>query len=141
MHTTRRKPQHLLLRGFLLAISALLLSACATQGDIMDKLNTTLRGYEKAVRWAKFDAVYSYHKWEAGQEMLPADNMENIRVTKYQSSRQKFDPKHKVMKQIISLRYYNTDDQRERSLKHQHEWQYFPKLKRWYLVSEPIVFP
>ncbi len=124
-----------------LSLAALLLSACATQGEMMDDLNKTLRGYEKAVRWAKFDAVYSYHKRETDQEADIPANMENIRVTKYESSNQRFDQQKLVMKQTVTLHYYNTDDLRERRVKHRHEWKYFPENKRWYLISDPIVFP
>jgi hypothetical protein len=123
------------------ALATLLLSACATQADMMDDLNKTLRGYEKAVRWTQFDAVYSFHKWANDQEPSIPANMEKIKVTKYETSREKFDPKAKIMKQTVTLNYYNTDDQRVRTLKHRHEWKYFPKSKRWYLISEPIVFP
>ncbi len=45
------------------------------------------------------------------------------------------------MKQTVTLHYYNTDDLRERRVKHRHEWKYFPENKRWYLISDPIVFP
>lgn len=141
MLVTHRDHTASLLRWLGVGIGALLLGACATQGDIMDKLNTTLRAYEKAVRWAQFEEVYSYHKWQSGQQAdLPA-NMRNIRVTKYQSSGQKFDQKENIMKQTLTLRYYNTDDVTERRLKHQQEWKYFPDTKRWYLISDPIVFP
>jgi hypothetical protein len=109
--------------------------------DLMEDLNRTLRGYEKAVRWAQFDAVYSFHRWEDGVEPTIPANMEKIKVTKYETSREKFDPKEKVMLQTVTLSYYNTDDQRVRTLKHRHEWKYFPESKRWYLISEPIVFP
>jgi hypothetical protein len=138
MTFVRRGP---LLPWFSFALVTLLLGACATQADMMEDLNKTLRGYEKAVRWAQFEAVYSFHKWADGQEPTIPANMEKIKVTKYETSREKFDPKAKVMKQTVTLSYYNTDDQRVRTLKHPHEWKYFPKSKRWYLISEPIVFP
>jgi len=141
MPTTRREQTLSFLSWSGLSLAALLLSACATQGEMMDDLNKTLRGYEKAVRWAKFDAAYSYHKRETEQEVSIPTNMENIRVTKYESSNQRFDQQKLVMKQIVTLHYYNTDDLRERSLKHRHEWKYFPENKRWYLISDPIVFP
>jgi hypothetical protein len=141
MPITRQGQLNPFLRWLGFGLCALILSACATQGDIMDNLNKTLRGYEKAVRWAKYEAVYSYHKWESEEEAEIPANMEKIKVTKYESSRQKFNQKDKVMKQMVTLRYYNTDDLRERSLKHRHEWKYFPKSKRWYLISDPIVFP
>ncbi len=141
MPITRRGKTLYFLSWSGLSLAALLLSACATQGEMMDDLNKTLRGYEKAVRWANFDAAYSYHKWDADQEASIPTNMENIRVTKYESSNQRFDQQKLVMKQTVTLHYYNTDDLRERRVKHRHEWKYFPENKRWYLISDPIVFP
>ncbi len=141
MPIAHRNHSPFFLRWCGLSLAVLLLSACATQGEMMDNLNKTLRGYEKAVRWAKFDAAYSYHKWEANQEISIPASMENIRVTKYESSNQRFDQQKQIMKQTITLRYYNTDDLRERSLKQRQEWKYFPESKRWYLISDPIVFP
>jgi hypothetical protein len=141
MLVTHRDHTVSLLRWLGVGISALLLGACATQGDIMDKLNTTLRAYEKAVRWAQFEDAYTYHKWQSGQQATLPTNMRNIRVTNYQSSAQKFEPKENIMKQTVTLRYYNTDDSRERSLKLQQEWKYFPDSEHWYLISDPVVFP
>jgi hypothetical protein len=67
--------------------------------------------------------------------------MKNIRVTKYESSGQKYDPKEKVMKQTVTLRYYSTDSLRELTLRQEQEWKYFPDLKHWYLISDPLTFP
>lgn len=118
----------------------LLLGACATTADTMDSLNTALRGYEKAVRWAEYEAAYSYHKWEGDvQPSIPKD-IENFRVTKYETFGEKFNNKDMVMKQTIRLHYYNTETQREKSLKHPQEWKFYPESKRWYLISEPLTF-
>lgn len=119
---------------------ALLLGACTTTGDLMDDLNTSLRGYEKAIRWAQYDAAYSYHKWEdAAPTSLPPD-IENFRVTHYETFGEKFNAKDMVMKQSIRLRYYHTETQREKSLRHEQEWKYYPESKRWFLISPPITF-
>jgi hypothetical protein len=134
------KPPSLLCR-LGLGLATLLLGACATQGDLMDSLNKSLRGYEKAVRWAQFDAVYSFHKWEGDAPATLPASLKNIRVTHYETSGQKFDPKQKVMKQMLTLRYYSTDSLRELTLQVPQEWKYFPELKRWYLISKPIAFP
>jgi len=119
---------------------ALLLGACATTGDKMDDLNKALRGYEKAIRWGKYDAAYSFHKWPDGvQATLPA-NMETIRVTSYETVGEKFNEKQMIMKQTIKLRYYSTETLREKAMQLPQEWKYFPELKRWYLISEPLTF-
>jgi len=139
LHTTTRHA-HLSCRAFTLLIAALLLAGCATTGDMMEKLNTSLRGYEKAIRWAKFDAAYSYHKWAEGEQASLPPNMENIRVTRFETTGEKFDAKNKTMKRTVKLRYYNTENQREVSMKYHQEWKYFEDSKRWYLTSTPLTF-
>ena len=132
---------HTLTYWLSLGLIALVLSACATEADLMDSLNKSLRGYEKAIRWAKFDAAYSFHKWDGDAPATLPASMENIRVTNYETTGQKFDPKAKIMKQMVILRYYSTDSLRELTLKLPQEWKYFPEQKRWYLISDPITFP
>lgn len=120
----------------------LLLGACAgiESAEKMDDLNKTLRGYEKAIRWAQYDAAYSYHKWEGDvQPTIPKD-IENFRVTQYETFGEKFSEKDMVMMQTIKLRYYNTETQREKSMQQLQKWKFFPEIKRWYLISEPITF-
>lgn len=121
-------------------MAILLLTGCATTSDMMDKLNTSLRGYEKAIRWAKFDSAYSYHKWDDDEQASIPSYMENIRVTHFETMGEKFDPKNKVMKRTVKLRYYNTEYQREKSMRYPQEWKFFEDSKRWYLVSAPITF-
>lgn len=118
---------------------ALLLSACSTTGDLMDNLNKSLRSYEKAIRWAQYDAAYSFHKWEGDAPKMP-ENIENFRVTRYETFGEKFNQKDKTMKQTIKLSYYNMEDQRVKSLKHPQEWKFYPESKRWFLISPPIPF-
>lgn len=139
MHTAT-KNQTLWVRLTVALFITLLLGACATTADLMDNLNKSLRGYEKAIRWAKYDAAYSFHKWEEGSQPSMPKDIENFRVTKYETFGEKFNEKDMVMKQTVKLRYYNTEDQREKSLQHPQEWKFYPKSKRWFLISEPITF-
>jgi hypothetical protein len=118
----------------------LLLGACATTADLMDNLNKSLRGYEKAIRWGQYEAAYSFHKWEAGAPPALPKNIENFRVTKYETFGEKFNEKDMIMKQTVKLRYYNTETQREKSLQLPQEWEFDPKSKRWFLISPPIAF-
>ena len=73
----------------------LLLGACATTADMMDNLNKTLRSYEKAMRWGQYEAAYSFHKSETGVPISLQKNIENFRVTKYETFGEKFDEKNK----------------------------------------------
>ena len=117
----------------------LLLGACSTTGDLMDNLNKSLRGYEKAIRWAEYETAFSFHKWE-GDAPSMQKNIENFRITKYETFGQKFNEKDMTMKQTVKLSYYNTENQREKTLKFPQEWKFYSKTKRWFLVSEPITF-
>lgn len=137
---TKKQPHMSWARLTVALFITLLLSACATTADIMDDLNTSLRGYEKAIRWAEYEAAYSYHKWEDDIQPSIPENIDHFRVTKYETFGEKFIEKKMIMKQTVKLRYYNTETQREKALKLPQEWKYFKKTKRWYLISKPIAF-
>lgn len=135
----RKNPQKFLIRVTAALFIALLLGACSTTGDLMDNLNQSLRGYEKAIRWAKYDLAYSFHKWEGEAPSMQKD-IENFRVTKYETFDEKFNEKDMIMKQTIKLSYYSTESQRVKTLKFPQEWKFYPESKRWFLISEPISF-
>lgn len=140
MPTTKPTIKRLLSHVLWIALISLVLGACSSTGQMMDNLNQTLRSYERAIRWANFDAAYSFHKWEEGEQPTLPANMKNIKVTRYQKSSEKFDQKNLRMKQLVTVQYYNTSNLRERSMQIQQDWKYFPDLKRWYLMSDPITF-
>ncbi len=130
----------LLFHGLTIALISLMLGACSSTSQLMDHLNQSLRGYERAVRWANFDLAYSFHQWdEEVQPMLPAV-MKDIKITSYQTSSEKFDQKKLEMKQLVTVGYYNTNNLRERTMQIRQHWKYYRDLKRWYLISEPITF-
>lgn len=119
-----------------ICLTSLLLGACATTYDKMDKLNQTLRGYEKALRWAKFDMAHSFRKFDAGKETSPPAHLKNIRITVYDVTRQHFDEKTMTAELTVSISYYNVENLREHSLQDKQSWKFFPEQKRWYLMSE-----
>lgn len=118
----------------------LLPGACATTSDKMDKLNSTLKGYEKALRWGKFEAAYSFHKWDSDEQPSIPKHLKNIRLTSYGVSNRIFDEKTMTAKQKAAISYYNTNNLREKSLEDKQRWKYFPDEKRWYLMSNPPTF-
>ena len=70
---------------------------------------------------------------------MPKD-IENFRVTKYETFGEKFNEKDMVMTQTVKLHYYNTETQSVKSLQHPQKWKFYPESKRWFLISEPITF-
>jgi hypothetical protein len=126
--------------GFSVLLLLITLGACATSYDKMDKLNMTLLGYEKALRWAKFDVAYSFHKWDADEQPSLPKYLKNIRLTSYSAGNHSFDETSMTAKQMVTISYYNKDNLRERSMENKQSWKYFPDKKRWYLISKPPTF-
>lgn len=118
----------------------IVLGGCATTFDKMDRLNSTLRGYEKALRWAKFDIAYSYHKWDSTEQPAIPKHLKNIRLTNYGVSNSSFNEKEMTAKQTVTMGFYNKNNLRERSLEDKQRWKYFPDEKRWFLMSKPPSF-
>lgn len=123
-----------------ICIMALVLGACSTTADKQDKLERTVRGYEKALRWAKFDMAYSYFKWESGEQPVVPKDLKSIRLTTYRISNRKFDEESMTASQVVTIRYYNQSDLRERELEDHQKWKYFSDEKRWFLISKPPEF-
>ena len=42
--------------------------------------------------------------------------------------------------QTVSIRYYNTETSREKTLRVQQHWKYFEEEKRWFILSDPPDF-
>jgi len=136
MHTVRR---HVCVLVTLL-VTGLLLGGCATTADRMDRLDRTLKGYEKALRWGKFDAAYSFHKWgEDEQPSIPA-HLKEVRITRYEVASRRLDQETLTARQTVVIRYYDTNTATERELTDRQRWKYFEDSKRWYLMSEPPEF-
>ncbi len=121
-------------------ICLLLLGACATTGQRLDALDHTLRQYEKAVRWAQFDAVYAHHRWSEDAQPTPPASLRNVRVTQYRVNNSKLAADKMHYRQTVTIHYYLLDSARERSLVHRQTWEYDPEQKRWLQTSPPPQF-
>jgi len=132
--------QRQLLIPAIISLSFLLLTACSTTADKVDRLDQTLSAYGSALRWAHYDTAYSFHKWDAeGQPAIPA-YLKSIKVTNYNVANRTFDEKSMTARQIAIIKYFNEDDARERTLEDHQIWKYFPDQDRWYLTSMPPDF-
>lgn len=132
--------QHLRLLHIIIYLSVILFSACSTTADKVDRLEQSLRAYETAMRWAQFDTVYSFHKWDTSELPTVPTYLKSIRVTNYNVANRTFDENTMTAKQIVIIKFYNQNDARERTLEDRQSWKYFPDLNRWYLTSMPPEF-
>lgn len=131
---------HTIIAVLSIFLTMIILAGCATTADKVDKLELSTRGYEKALRWSKFDMAYSYIKWDSAEPPSIPDYLANVRITKYIISSRNFDEESMTATQIVSIRYYHQTDPRERSVEDRQKWKYFDDKKRWYLISSPPEF-
>jgi hypothetical protein len=128
------------LLSVIIYLTVVLLTACSTTGDKVDRLDQTLRAYESALRWAQFDTAYSFHKWDSAEQATVPAYLKSIRVTNYNVANRTFNEENMTAKQIVIIKFYNEDDARERTLEDHQTWKYFPDQNRWYLTSMPPDF-
>lgn len=117
-----------------------LIGGCATTADKVDKLDLAARGYEKALRWSKYDMAFAYFKWESTEKPTVPDYINNIRLTKYRVVERNFNEDSMTATQTVMIRYYNLNDLRERRLEDHQKWKYYKEENRWYLTSNPPEF-
>ena len=132
--------KHMLVISFTLSFVAIFLAGCATTADKLDKLTLAARGYEKALRWSKFDMAYSFFKWETGEQPVVPEELKSIRITKYLVANRKFDEDTMTAEQVVTIHYYHQSDLRERELEDHQKWKFFKEEERWYLTSKPPEF-
>ncbi|WP_455217927.1 hypothetical protein [Kaarinaea lacus] len=138
--SARTSPKGTLITFLTACLMALALSGCATTSDKLDRLERSVRGYEKALRWAKFDMAYSYVKWESGEQPMVPAYLKNIRLTNYSVANNKFDEDSMTASQVVTIYYYNQSDLREKQVEDHQQWKYFDDVDRWLLVSKPPEF-
>lgn len=119
----------------------LLLSACATTADRLEHLDRVQHDYEKAIRWAQFDAAISFRKLEPGEPIPSTAALKNVRVTRYTVNNSSLGADKMSATQVVTINYYRTDTSRERSVVDRQQWKYFSDDKHWYLMTPLPEFP
>lgn len=119
----------------------LMLFGCATSADKRDMMKNRLVSYEKAMRWGSYDAALAMHRKESGAITALPENMQYIRVTRYEVLNHRYNKDSMDIDQIVLIRYYNTETLREKSTQATQHWKYFEEEKNWYLLSEFPPFP
>lgn len=126
-------------RRFLLALIVVAVGGCATTR--LELLDTTLRAYERALRWGDFRTAFAL---TAQQESPLPDfrRLQDIRVTSYDrlgGPQNNADGTQLV--QFVEIRYINIKNMSERVLADRQEWMYSSSDERWKLRSAFPDFP
>ena len=128
------------MRSTFLLLLAVLTVGCATNVRL-ERFDTTIRAYERALRWSDFQAAFVL----AGNADTPPPDfrrLQNIRVTSYETlgAAQGNDDTSR-MAQVVEIRYVNVANMSERVLTDQQVWVYSESDRRWRLRSVFPVFP
>lgn len=122
----------------LLALSVLLLSACATQ-DRSNSLTTTLAAYGGVLRWGDFASAVQFIDPEirAKHPLTDLDmaRYKQVRVTEYDDGAGPVPLDEFDVQQTARISLINIHTQAERSIIDHQTWHYDEKTKHWWLTS------
>ncbi len=121
-----------------LALSVLLLSACATQ-DRSNALTATLAAYGGVLRWGDFASAVQFIDPEicAKHPLTDLDmaRYKQVRVTEYDDGAGPVPLDEFDVQQTARISLVNIHTQAERSIIDHQTWHYDQKTKHWWLTS------
>ena len=118
---------------FLVTVSATL-SSCAVSPDPMQVLDSSIRSYERAIRWGGFQRAKSFHKHSPVLSDIERRRMKFYRVTGY-NVLQHNTPDKFNSHLVVEIKYYKNDMLVIKSIVAKQHWKRDKEGKVWYLVS------
>ena len=122
-----------------LALATLLSAGCASLGNHESALDTSLRAYESALRWQRYDVALSLHA-DPSQVPMPT-HLAAIRVTGFDGGPPVFSADGLHAERSVSIRYFHVDYQSERTLADRQQWVYDKDTGQWRITSPFPAFP
>ena len=116
---------------FVFAITSTLFSCAGTQ-DVMQALDTSVRGYERAIRWGEFTRAKSFHKNEPTLTDLERRRLKYYRVTAY-SVLQHSTPDSHNSHLLVEIKYIQKDRQVIKTFTVKQHWKRDKESEVWYL--------
>jgi hypothetical protein len=124
---------------FLIIILALLFAGCESLSPIkafkdkdkQDSMTKTLHSYELTVRWGQLSQIYSFLHPDLAKEAKMQDNLNNIRVTKYDTIKGPAGISEFQVMQTVKILYIHKDRQIEKTLIDHQEWSYNADKREW----------
>ena len=119
----------------ILAFSILsLLSSCAMSPDAMETLDSSVRSYERAIRWGDFTRAKSFHKNAPILSNFERRRMKFYRVTDYSVLRHDTPDKYNSLL-LVEVKYYKNDLPVIKTISAKQHWKREKESKVWYLDS------
>jgi hypothetical protein len=109
------------------------ISGCATKSK-EQVLQSTLRAYERVLRWGDITQVNRFRKEPAPFSSIEKRKLGFIKVTGY-TTRQVIQPDASTVIVDVKLRYYNEQFAREKTLDDRQRWEYDESRNLWFITS------
>ena len=121
---------------FTLLLSVLsLLASCAVSPDPMEMLDSSIRSYERAIRWGGFQRAKSFHKHSPVLSDFERRRMKFYRVIGY-NVLQHTTPDKFNSHMVVEIKYYKNDMPVVKAIVAKQHWKREKDSKIWYLASD-----
>lgn len=110
------------------------LVSCAVSPDEMEVLDSSIRSYERAIRWGEFTRAKSFHKSSPVLSDLERRRLNFYRVTGYTVLQQDIPNKYNAHL-MVEIKYVKKDMQVIKTITSKQHWKRDKDSKIWYLNS------
>jgi hypothetical protein len=126
---------------WLCLVLPLLLPGCASNEarSKADRLDSTVKGYGKLIRWGYFEDAAAFRRARPSSPTPPAYNANryrDIRVTSYDEVNRTINSTGKEAAVISEIGFYRTDMGIVKALRYPQVWWYSETEKHWFLDSD-----
>lgn len=135
----------------LLSILVLLLNGCATYKEISENeyIDRGLKQYAKTARWGELESLYGFVKPDDIANVVPAENLHNIKVTDYQVQspatrigvvEEGEETNEITLVQTAVIEYILKDSQVVHTLTDNQVWEYHRDTKSLFRINPVPIF-
>lgn len=108
------------------------LISCSISPDEMETLDSSIRSYERAIRWGEFSRAKSFHKNSPELSDLERRRLKLYRVTDY-ATLQHDTPDTFNSYLMVEVKYYKNDMPVIKTITAKQHWKREKESKIWYL--------
>lgn len=122
----------------LIAITGLLLSACAAVDDSKKTItyDKAMWKYETAIRWVDFGTANSLRRLEDTSAFTPdPETLQHIKVTSYNVVNKIMSEDNAEVRLAVEIIYYNDNSMKLITIIDNQVWKYDSAIKDWYITT------
>ncbi len=124
----------------IMLIPCILSTACSgvQKREKVSTLQTAIKQYGQAVRWARYKNMYDFHLDKDGNKpKLNLNDYKGIQVTAFNVVEDgEINEELKEADVIAEFSYYDEDYATVNTIKHVQHWWYEEEVKRWFLDAK-----